>query len=234
MKTVGIIGGIGPESTIVYYRAIIALHAERKLDGSNPSIIINSIDLKKMFGLIGANDLAGVTEYFVCELEKLARAGADFAALSSNTPHIVFDDIRRRSPLPLISIVEETCKVAVALSVKEAALLGTTITMQGGFYPTVFSPKGVTIVLPQHEEQEYVHHKYLTEFVPGIFLPETRARLLQIIQQMIQRDGIDAVILGGTELALILRPEDVADLNIPFLDTAQIHAEAIVGELLSR
>ncbi len=233
MKTVGIIGGIGPEATIVYYRAILALHAQRKRDGSNPSIIINSIDLKRMFGLIGANDLPGVTEYFVAELEKLARAGADFAALSSNTPHIVFDDIRRRSSLPLISIVEETCKVAIALSVKKAALVGTAVVMRGGYYPAVFSPKGVTIVLPQPEEQEYVHHKYMTEFAPGIFLPETRARLLEIIQQMIQRDGIDAVILGGTELGLILRPEDVSDLNIPFLDTAQIHAQAIVRELLS-
>ncbi|HLB88069.1 MAG TPA: aspartate/glutamate racemase family protein, partial [Terriglobales bacterium] len=99
-KTVGIIGGIGPESTIEYYRLIIATYRQHKPDGSYPSIIINSIDLKKVLDLIEANELAKLTEHLVCEVQKLARAGADCGLLAANTPHIVFDEIRSQSPIP--------------------------------------------------------------------------------------------------------------------------------------
>ena len=115
MKTVGMIGGIGPESTVDYYRMIIRAYRERKHDGSYPSIIINSIDLKKTLDLIAANELAAVTEYQVGGLERLARAGADFGSLAANTPHVVFDDIQRQSPIPLVSIVQATCQAAKAL-----------------------------------------------------------------------------------------------------------------------
>jgi aspartate racemase len=233
MKTVGIIGGIGPESTIAYYRSIIASFLKRKNDGGYPSIIINSIDLRKLLDLVEANDLDAVIEYVVSELEKLARAGADFGAISSNTPHIVFDQIRRRSPIPLISIVDTTCEVAGGLGVKKLGLFGTRFTMQGRFYPDLFSRAGMTIVLPDQNEQAFIHDRYMSEFVSGIFLPETRERLLEIVARMKVRDGIDAVILGGTELPLILRSADVRDAGIPFLDTGQIHCEAIVAELLS-
>lgn len=106
-KTVGVIGGIGPESTIEYYRILIAAYQARTADGSYPRVLINSIDLTRMLGLIGANELGAVTDYLAGEVAKLARGGADFAVLASNTPHIVFDDLRRRSPIPMISIVEE-------------------------------------------------------------------------------------------------------------------------------
>jgi aspartate racemase len=105
MKTVGIIGGIGPESTVEYYRLIIASYRERKQDESYPSIIINSIDLTKMIDLIEGNELTKVADYLIHEVEKLARAGADFGLLAAGTPHIVFDEIRRLSSIPLLSIV---------------------------------------------------------------------------------------------------------------------------------
>ncbi len=110
MKTVGIIGGIGPESTIEYYRLIIASYREQKQDRSYPSIIINSIDLNIMLDLIAANKLQEVTDYLLEEVRKLDRAGAHFGVLAANTPHVVFDDLRRQCPIPLISIVEATCQ----------------------------------------------------------------------------------------------------------------------------
>src|SRR5437016_6262005 len=112
MKTVGIIGGIGPESTIEYYRYIIAAYRELQADGSYPKMIINSVDLTKLIGLVTANELSKLAEHLVSEIDKLVRAGADFGVLASNTPHIVFDEIQARSPLPLISIVEATCERA--------------------------------------------------------------------------------------------------------------------------
>jgi aspartate racemase len=230
MKMVGIIGGVGPESTIAYYRLIIAGYREQQTDGSYPSIIINSIDLAKLLRWVGANEMDAFTEYLVGEIERLARAGADFGALASNTPHLVFDELRRRSPIPLISIVESTCDAAQALGLKRVALFGTSFTMQGRFYPEVFAKAGLTIVVPQGDEQAYIHEKYMKDLLNNIFLPETRERLLAIVDRMKARDNMEALILGGTELPLILR--DTEHNGIPFLDTTKIHVERIVTELV--
>src|SRR2546430_14017941 len=207
MKTVGIIGGVGPESTIEYYRFIIAGYRERKGDGSYPSIIINSVDLNQLIAWMNANELDEAAEYLVHEIERLARAGAEFGALASNTPHIVFDQIRARSPIPLIRIVESTCDAARALGIKRVGLLGTRFTMQRRFYSEVFSRAGIDLIVPDETEQGYIHEKYMGELLNNIFLPETRAGLLEIVDRMKNRDGIEAIILGGTELPLILREE---------------------------
>src|SRR5271156_7217419 len=106
MKTVGIIGGIGPESTIDYYRLIIAVYGERRPDGSAPSIVINSIDLQKLRLMFEGNEHAAIVDYLTAELRRLSAAGAHFAAIAANTPHLVFDELRKQSPIPLISIVE--------------------------------------------------------------------------------------------------------------------------------
>jgi aspartate racemase len=231
MKTVGIIGGIGPESTIEYYRLIIAGYLEQQTDGSYPTMIINSLDLNHMVGMVTTNQLAALTEEIVSEIQKLARAGADFGVLAANTPHLVFDDVRRQSPIPLISIVEATRDDAQRRGLKRVGLFGTRFTMQARFYPDVFSKAEITLVVPEEDEQAYIHNKYMSELLNGIILPETRERLLAIVDRMRERDGIEGLILGGTELPLILR--DAEHHGVPFLDTTKIHVERIVTELLS-
>ena len=139
MKTLGIVGGLGPESTLDYYQRIIALYRERVSDGSYPRFIINSIDLKKGLAFMDANDLAGMGDYLLEAIRELACAGADFGLVSANTPHIVFDRVAPKSPIPLISIVEATCIAAKARNLKRLALLGTRYTMQANFYGNVFS-----------------------------------------------------------------------------------------------
>jgi aspartate racemase len=231
MKTLGMIGGLGPESTIDYYRRIITLYRERNRNGSYPQFIIDSVDLKKGRDLITANDLVGVGKYLLAEIHKLARAGAHFGLIAANTPHIVFDDIARVSPLPLISIVEATCQAAKAGRFKNLALFGTSFTMQGTFYPKVFSKEGINLVIPEPANQHYINDKYFNELVAGKFLPETRAGLLAIVDVMKAKNDIDGVILAGTELPLIL-PE-LAHEGVPFLDTTKIHCEAAVAEMFS-
>jgi aspartate racemase len=231
MGSVGIIGGIGPESTVEYYRLLIAAYREKKPDGSYPSIIINSIDLKKLLDLVATNQLTTATDYLVEEVNRLSSAGADFGALASNTPHIVFEGIRERSPIPLISIVESACDAAQGLGLKRVGLFGTRFTMQGQFYPDVFSRAGITIALPEEDEQDYIHEHYMSELVNGIFLPETRGRLLGIANRLQTRQNIEGLILGGTELPLILR--ETEHNGIPFLDTTRIHVDRIVTKLLS-
>ena len=226
MKTIGIIGGLGPESTIDYYRRLLATHEQLRPEDGAPAIIINSLDVKKGLALVGSNQLAELTEYLVFEIERLARAGAECGLLSANTPHIVFDEVSRRSPFPLVSIVEATCAEAKRLGLTRLGLFGTRFTMQGRFYPDVFSREGVGLTVPAAEEQDYIHDKYVNELIPGKFLPQARAGLMAIAARMKQQEGIQGLILGGTELPLILT--DSSSLGIPFLDTTQIHVEAIL------
>jgi aspartate racemase len=172
-----------------------------------------------------------MADYLLEEIGKLARAGANFGLISANTPHIVFDEVASKSPIPLISIVEATCTAAKALKLRRLALFGTRFTMQGTFYPKVFSREGIELVVPDATDQDYLHDKYLNELVPGKFLPETRARLLAIVDRMKANSDIDGVILAGTELPLILR--DAEHNGIPFLNTTKIHCQAAVEEMFS-
>ena len=231
MKTLGIIGGLGPESTIDYYQKIIALYRERTRNGSYPEFIVASVNLRKGLDFMDANDLAGMADYLLQGISKLARAGADFGLISANTPHIVFDDVASKAPIPLISIVEATCAAAKTRNLKRLALFGTAYTMQGTFYAKVFSREGIELLVPEPNDQDYIHDKYMNELVPGKFLAETRSGLLAIVDRMKAKSDIDGVILAGTELPLILR--DPAHNRIPFLNTTKIHVEAAVTEMLS-
>src|SRR6266571_4989821 len=231
MNTLGMIGGLGPESTLDYYQRIIALYRERTMDGHYPGFVIVNVDLRKGLDFMEANDLSGMADYLLEAIGKLARAGADFGIISANTPHIVFDEVASKSSIPLISIVEATCAAAKARNLKRLALFGTRYTMQANFYPKVFSREGIALLVPEREDQDYLHEKYFSELVPGKFLPETRWGLLAIVDRMKARSDIDGVVLAGTELPLLLRdPEYHAT---PFLDTTKIHVEAAVDKMLS-
>ena len=230
MKTLGIIGGVGPESTMDYYKTIIALYRERKGDGSYPQFFINSIDLKEEMGFVTAGDMSGLAEMIVDEIVKLADAGADFGLIASNTPHLAFDQIAKDSPIPLISIVEVACREARRLNLKKLAIFGTTFTMRGDFYRSVFSREGVELIAPEINDQEFIHDKYMNELVNGIFKDDTRAQLLAIVDKMKQSTAIDGVILAGTELPLTLR--EPTHNGLPFLNTTKIHCQAAVNEML--
>ena len=231
MKTLGIIGGLGPESTIDYYQRIIALFRERTGDQHYPEFVIVSVDLAKGLDFMDANDLSGMADYLSEAIGKLTRAGADFGIISANTPHIVFDEIAPKSPIPLISIVEATCATAKARSLKRLGLFGTRYTMQAKFYPKVFTREDIDLLMPDLRDQDYIHDKYMNELVPGKFFPDTRAGLLAIVDRMKVTKAIEGVILAGTELPLILRSPDHD--GIPFLDTTRIHCEAAVAHMLS-
>jgi aspartate racemase len=222
----GIIGGIAPESTVAYYRQIVALYRERTNDGSYPKIIINSIDLTSMLKLV-ATDLDGLTELLLQEIQRVADAGAGIALFASNTPHIVFDRLSARSPLPLISIVDTALREAQRFGVKKAGLLGTKFTMLGRFYSDTFARCGIEIVVPPAAAMEWVHNTYMTELVNGIFRPETKAKFIEVIATLRDGEGADAVILGGTELPLILT--DTGDVFVQLIDTTKTHVEAAVA-----
>ena len=228
-KTIGLIGGTGPESTIEYYRLLTAKYREQA-DGNSPPLIINSVNLKSMIEWMGAGELGKVADMLSSAIEKLHLAGVDLAALTANTAHIVFDELQQRSRVPLISIVEAACDKAQELGLNSVALFGTRYTMAAPFYPAVFSRTNVKLVIPNAEEQDYIHGIYLGQLLKDIFLPETRNKLLEIADAMRVRDGIQAVILGGTELPLLLRDEE--HNGVKLLDTTRIHVDRLVAEML--
>ncbi|UCG29196.1 MAG: amino acid racemase [candidate division WOR-3 bacterium] len=226
MRKIGIIGGLGPEATVDYYRTIIDEY-RAQTGGDIPKIIVYSLSLKE-FPSIGQRD--AVANWLLGGLQALHRAGADFAIISANTPHIVFDEVKARSPLPLLSIVEETGKAVKALNLSRVGLLGTKITMSNDFYQRVFEQHNISLVVPTSSEQDYIDHKISSEIMYNQIYDETRDGLLKIIRRMIDDDGIKGLILGCTELPLILTHDD---FGIPFLNTTKIHALSAIRYCLT-
>ena len=225
MKRIGIIGGLGPEATVDYYKEIINAFKNGNGDLDYPEIIIYSVNMAHFIGLMREKKYDHATAYISEKIEGLKQAGADFAALSANTPHQLFDQLRERSGIPLISIVEATCNEAKSKELKRAGLFGTEFTMNASFFPDVFKKKGIEVIMPGEEDKELINYKLFSEIELGIFKDETRELLIGIIEKMVREQHIDSLILGCTEFPLILTAETYA--GIPILNTTKIHVESI-------
>jgi aspartate racemase len=230
MKKIGIVGGMGPESTVDYYQGIIDAFKEKGGGFSYPEIIMYSVNLSELLMMMEHKEWTRLTEWLVRKIEALRRAGAEFAAIGANTPHVVFDDVDAEASLPIISIVEATCRSAKDRGVKRPLLLGTKFTMESDFFQKPFRDQGMSIVVPDYEDREYIHLKLMSEIELGIIQDSTRDGLLAIVKKMIEKASIDSVILGCTELPMILTRDE---FGIPFLNTTAIHIGSIVDYCLS-
>ncbi len=227
MTTAGLVGGLGPESTIDYYRRI--LHAWSALDPSSaPSVVIDSLDVQRGLRMV-QHDRAALTDYLLASVRRLAAAGADFVAITANTPHIVFGELAARSPVPLESIVEACAREARRRELSKPLLLGTRFTMEASFYLEVFARHGMSIVAPGDADRAWVHERYIGELLQGDFRDETREGFVALVAELLNAEGVDGVILGGTELPLFLAEPTIAGL--PVLDTTALHVAAIVARL---
>ena len=230
MGVVGLVGGLGPESTIDYYRRILAAWAQ--LDpGSSPSIVIDSLDVKRGLHLV-EHDRPALIDYLLESLRRLAGAGVDFIAMTANTPHIVFDDLAARSPVPLLSIVEVCADEARRRGFGRLALLGTRFTMEAPFFPAVFARSGMVVVSPNAADRAWIHERYVGELLKGDFRDDTRRQFTSLVGRLREEEHVDGVILGGTELPLLLPAPVIA--GVPALDTTALHVSAIVGRLRER
>ena len=222
---IGMIGGIGPESTVDYYRRIIESYRKDIDSEGYPQIIIYSIDMNEMLSLVKDKDWDALAALLTEAVGSLYKAGAGFAFMACNTSHIVFDTVQKASPIPLVSIVEAARLEAESLSLKRVGLLGTLFTMQNGYYQAELSKSGIKAVLPSENEQRYIENKLIEEIEHGIFLDDTKKGLLKIIKRMVDCEAIDGIILGCTELPLILNRDEY---GIPFLNTTEIHVRRII------
>jgi aspartate racemase len=232
VKLLGIIGGLGPESTVEYYREIHRQYRERVSDGSAPHFILSSVNMKQVVDAVSSGDLDALADYVVREVNRLADAGAVTAMIAANMPHLAFDNVQSRSRIPLISIVQAACKEASSKGLKRLGLWGTRFTMQARMYPDVFAREGIAILRPNAEEQEFIHDLYFNELVKGLVRDEARDRLLTIAQRMKRDEQIDGVLLGGTELSLIIKSLDGTGLEL--LDTMKIQVKSAIEQMLSQ
>jgi aspartate racemase len=223
MKTIGILGGLGPESTLEYYREIIK--AFQKNESGYPEIVLFSVNLREFWEILETGQRDNLTTWLTDKIVSLHNAGADFAVIASNTPHIVFDQVKTRVPIPMLSIVEETCKKTKSMGLKRCGLLGTGFTMQSTFYQECFEKEDIVIVTPDENDQKLINEKIFSELESGIIKEHTKKLFLKIIKKMIDNESIDSVILACTELPLILTNDEY---GIPFLSTTAIHINSIV------
>ena len=224
---VGIVGGLGPESTIDYYRRILELW-HRDDPPAAPSIVIDSLDVGLALRLV-EKDRPALIEYLSASLHRLAAAGVSFIAMTANTPHIVFDELVERSPVPLLSIVEVCADEARRRGMRRLLLLGTRFTMEAPFYPTVFARRQLDVIVPGESDRRWIHERYIGELLEGVFRESTRQEFTAFVKRMRDEHAIDGVVLGGTELPLLLPSPEIAGL--PALDTTALHVGAIVQRL---
>jgi aspartate racemase len=224
---VGLVGGLGPQATLDYYRRLIkAWECEDPL--SSPLIVIDSVDDKIALRL-AEHDRPALTEYILESLHRLHGAGVSFGAITSNTSHLVFERVAPRSPIPLISIVEVCIAEARRLGLRRLAIFGTRFVMEARLYPAAAQPHRIQIVVPPEPQRTWLHERYVGELVKGDFRDETRRGVIAMAERVRDAKGIDGVILGGTELPLLVRDPTIADL--PVLDTTGLHVAAIIERL---
>ena len=230
-KILGLVGGIGPESTVDYYKMIIKKYREKSGNGNYPEFLINSINMTAMLSYVQENKFKELILYLAYEIKKLEMAGAGFAALASNTPHIVFDQLQNSVNIPMISIVEETIKYISEKKIEKVGLFGTMFTMNAGFYQKVGEKYSVEVITPDQKDKEFIHEKYFSELVAGIIKDDTREMLRKIAETLKDQHNITGLVLGGTELPLILKQENFLDIEL--LNTSEIHVDSIVNKMLS-
>jgi len=227
-KTIGILGGLSPESTVAYYETIISEYRNRMKDQHYPEIIITSVDFDAYTEWFVAGKWEEAGRDMAVKFEHMRAAGADFGLISANTPHRALDTVTANTKLPVLSIIAVTADAVKRAKVKTVGLLGTRFTMEEEFYRKGLEDEGITALVPEGDDLDRVHDIIYTELVKHIITDESRTEYLRIIDRLIDR-GAEGIILGCTEIPLLIKP---GDLSIPVFDTTAIHADAALEKAI--
>ena len=245
LKKLGLIGGTGPESTIMYYRQL-AYGVKDRLDAECfPPLVIESLSVFEVLRFCEQRDYAGLAEYILRGVGVLAAAGAEFATLTGITPHIVFDEVASKAPIPLVSIIGAACAHAKSQGFERLALLATLPTMRGEFFQKPFKREGIEVLLPSTAEQDFIGGKIKSEIEHGTIKPATKAAFVQIARRLVLQEGAQAVVLGCTELPLLfgaaqnlgefdengsdLKNEVKGSVNAPLIDVVRVHINELIN-----
>ena len=225
MKKIGLVGGTGPESTLMYYKELN--HRIDRLTGGKamPDIAIESVNFHRFWGYVTDNELDLLTDYLVEKIDCLARSGAEVVSLSCATGHIVIDRIRQKTNTPLVSVPETVCEKAVAMGIKKVGLIGTIFTMEKDYMKKPFASAGIDVVIPEKAERQLIAKRIYEELERGIVNEQTLKEFQDIIGKMKAQNGIEAIILGCTELPLLLNN---SNSPVPRLDSVDIHIDRLI------
>ena len=228
MKKIGIIGGIGPESTAEYYKRIIYGYKKITNDENYPQLFINSINMTEMLNCLQKSD-SDLIDLLKNEINKLEKIGSDYIVIASNTPHCVLDELIKYSNVPIISIVEETCKYAQKNNLKKILLTGTIFTMKKDFYQKSFEKYNIECIVPDDNEKEIIQKIIFPNLENGIIIEKDKILFKEICNKIIKDKSIDGIILGCTELPLMINEKD---FSINVIDTMEIHIKEILEKIM--
>lgn len=228
MIKLGLIGGTGPESTLIYYKDINKLVNEKTNGKAFPEIAIESLDLCKAMEYMKSEDYKSLKKYIFKKVENLISGGADIISLTAVTMHIIYDELKKEIPIPFISIPETVSELSLKRGYKKVGLIGTIFTMEKDYMKTPFLDKGIEIIVPSESDKELVNDRIANELEYGIIKEQSVNELLSVINKMVSEDNIEAIILGCTELPLALNKDNCP---VDCLDAMDIHIKKLV-ELL--
>lgn len=225
MKKIGLIGGTGPESTLMYYKELNSRIDTLTNSAAMPEIAIESVNFRKVWGFVTSGQYEELTAYLAQKTENLKATGAEVISLTAVTMHIVCDEVSDRTATDLVSIPKAVSEEAVSKGFKTVGLLGTIFTMEQDYMKNDFAEAGIKVVVPNKDERELIAKRILEELELGIVKESTLREFTSIIKRMHEEEGIEAVILGCTELPLLLNSE-----NCPVycLDSVEIHIKKLV------
>ncbi|MHA1242658.1 MAG: aspartate/glutamate racemase family protein [Promethearchaeota archaeon] len=219
MKKIGILGGMSYESTIKYYDLLLQKYYDENNDYNYPEILIYSLNFQKVIDYELGNETQKYVDYLMSGINSLQNGGADFIVMAANSPHAVYDDLVQKAEVPILSIVKATAEKALEMGLNKLLLIGIKFTMQSSFYQRIFENSNMQVITPEDIEQDLIDQIIFDELVIGKFKNESKQKLLEIIGNY----EVDGVILGCTEIPLMLHKNDT---NIKLLDTIEIHVEA--------
>ena len=223
MKKLGLIGGIGPESTLLYYKKITEKVYKR--ENLFPPLLIESLDVYRVLSYCRQKDYTGLTAYLTKGITNLAAGGAQVVAMTGNTPHIVFDELSEKSPVPLVSSVAVTAHYVAEKRLKRPLLLGTLFTMKENFFKKAFRDTGIEALVPEEVDQLKVHKFIEKELEAGIVTETAQKYFSTLVEEMIGSHHIDTLILGCTELPILFK---TMNISVPVVDVTDVHVEALI------
>lgn len=229
MKKLGILGGMGPESTLMYYKLIVTEFQKQDDNNCFPELTIETVNMYKMLDYCNRGDYKNLADYLLKGIKNLEKAGADFAVLASNTPHVVFDELEKNSGIPMLSIVTPAYEAVKRKGVRKILWLGTAFTMEQPYFRKQFEGNGICVVTPEKKERQLIDQIISKELEFGIINQQSKDKIKGIIERLICEQDIEAVIFGCTELPLLFSSNDLTVLSF---DTMKYHIDEIVRLML--
>ena len=224
MKKIGLVGGIGPASTVEYYLGIIKKCRIEQRGNVYPEIVIDSVNMLSHDKVLAENDYDKLAHYLLRSLSNLKAAGAELAAITANTEHIVWNMVHSKFPLPVISIVEATIREIKRKGFKNVLVFGTMFTLKSRLYENALNNQGITAIIPSGNDISTIDSLIYPNMENGIIIPADKQKLIKMAEKYISEKNADSILLGCTELPLAIT---YCDVSVPILNTTEIHINEI-------